>query len=215
MYKAIIFDLDGTLLDTSRDIHSVLNASLAKFNLPLVTLEKTMQMVGDGAKKLIERAIGATGGELLDKVYKDYSAAFADCQNNLTNLYDGESEALKNFNLAGIKLAIVTNKLQRATEKVVDRFLSEFDFCQVISQSERFPLKPNPTSTLFVIDKMGVKKDECVFVGDGDADALTAKNAGIKCISALWGFRSKNQLKSAGATCFAENFTQLESVVLS
>lgn len=213
MIKAIIFDLDGTLLDTSRDIHKVLNETLSRFNLPEITVEKTMQYVGNGARKLIERAVGENRKDLWEDVYKDYSVAFANCDNKLTKLYDGEREALEAFTAAGIKLAIITNKPKAATEHVFNEYLANFGFCKVLCQTEQFPLKPNPASTLHVLESFKVKKDECIFVGDGDTDVNCAANAGIKCVSALWGYRSKNQLEAAGASHFAENFANLEKLV--
>jgi len=213
MVKLIIFDLDGTLLDTSRDIHKVLNGTLSRFNLPEIPIEKTMQYVGDGARKLIERAVGESRKDLWEEVYKDYSVAFANCDNKLTALYDGEREALEAFAAAGIKLAIITNKPKAATEHVFKEYLANYGFCKVLCQTEQFPLKPNPASTLYILDCFKLKKDECIFVGDGDADVKCAANAGVKCVSALWGYRSKNQLEAAGASVFVENFAKLEKLV--
>lgn len=212
MIRAVIFDLDGTLLDTSQDIHSVLNTSLAKFSLPLLTMEKTMEFVGDGAKKLIERAV-APRFELTEEVYLDYMDRFVHCNNSHTKLYEGERETLKNLAAQGLRFAIISNKPQEATDRVYDSFLKDFHFCEVLGQTEYYPLKPDPASTLAVMARLGVSREQCVYVGDGDADVLTAKNAGIPCISALWGFRRKDQLIKAGADLFAESFAELEKIL--
>ncbi|MDE6505058.1 MAG: HAD family hydrolase [Clostridia bacterium] len=214
MYKLIIFDLDGTLLDTSRTIRSVLNDSLKKFSLPPISLEKTIEFVGNGAKKLVERAVGGQRKELCESVYTDYSKNFANCNNSLTSLYSGASEALRRFGKAGVILAIVTNKPEQATLRVYEEFLSEYGFSAVVGQSEHAPLKPNPASTLKIIQDCGLKHEECLFVGDGETDVQTAANAGIKCVSALWGFRTREQLRTAGATLFAKNFNELEKIVM-
>lgn len=214
MYKLAIFDLDGTLLDTSRTIQSVLNDSLNKFSLPSLSLEQTMRFVGDGAKKLVERAVGEGNGELIEKVYADYSERFANCSNELTALYEGEAETLIKLREKGVLLAIVTNKPKRAGVVVFNEFLSNFGFCEVLCQTECVPLKPNPASTCQIIQKYGLKNEECVFVGDGETDVQTAANAGIDCISVLWGFRSKEQLKAAGATRFAESYEKLQREIL-
>lgn len=212
MVKLIIFDLDGTLLDTSQDIHNVLNDALTKFSLPTVSKEKTLSFVGDGAKQLVERAVGEIGGKS-EEVYAEFSKNYSACNNDNTFLYDGEEEALKNFSATGIKLAIATNKPKAAGERVYCKFLAKFGFCEVLCQTKEYPLKPNPASTLHILDVCGVDKSECLFVGDDEADILTARNAGIKSVAVLWGFRSRSQLEKAGATVFAESFKELEEIV--
>jgi phosphoglycolate phosphatase len=214
MYKAIIFDLDGTLLNTSRDICKVLNNSLSAFSLPNISLEKTIEYVGNGAKKLVERAVPEQNKEIVNEVYKHYSAHFAVCDNNLTTLYEGEEEVLKTLKRKGCKLAIITNKPQKATDGVYLKHLSEFNFDLVLGQSETFPLKPEADSTLYAIKKMGVNKSDCLFVGDGETDVLTAKNAGVDCLSVLWGYRDYNTLKKAGAAHFAKSYTELLNFVI-
>ena len=212
MVKAIIFDLDGTLLDTSHDIHKVINESLQNFALPKISYEDTLKFVGNGAKKLVERAVGERT-DMLQKVYSDYAERFADCDNELTSLYPEEAETLKKFKEAGILLAIISNKPQRATESVYAKFLSDFEFNVVLGHTEFYPLKPNPASTYAILDKLGVSAEDCLFVGDGEPDVQTARAANIKCVSALWGFRTKEQLVKAGAENFAEKFSDLEKYV--
>ncbi len=213
MYKGLIFDLDGTLLDTVPNIRFVLNQSLKKFNLPELSYGEVRNYIGNGARKLVERAVGKNCG-LAEKVYKYYAEKFPQCTNERTKLYDGAESALTAFRDAGIKLAVVTNKPQDATNAVFDKFLAKFGFCEVLGQTEYYPLKPNPESTLEVIRRFGLKKDECVFIGDGETDVQTAQAAQIKCISALWGYRSREQLKAAGASMFAENFNELAAMIL-
>lgn len=213
MIKAVIFDLDGTLLDTSYDIHTVINTSLKQFNLPQICYEDTLKFVGNGAKKLVERAVGERT-DMLQDIYSDYSERFANCDNEQTCLYPEEAETLKKFKDAGILLAIVSNKPQRAIERVYAKYLSNFNFNIVLGQTEYYPLKPNPASTNHILSELGVNCDECLFVGDGETDVQTAKAAGVKCVSVLWGFRCKEQLKEAGAENFIEKFSELERYVL-
>lgn len=214
MIKAVIFDLDGTLLDTLHDIHAVINDSLSAFSLPQISFENTTKFVGNGAKKLVERAVGKRS-DLLESVYAYYSQKFADCENNLTKLFPDEAEVLENLKSYGFSLNVLSNKPQIATERVCAKFLSKFGFSIVLGQTEYYPLKPNPESTLAILNKLQLKKDECVFVGDGETDIQTARAAGIKCVSALWGYRTKEELSAAGAACFAENFKELEHILLS
>jgi phosphoglycolate phosphatase len=213
MYKGIIFDLDGTLLNTSLDIHAVLNDSLNHFGLPQISLEKTVEYVGNGAKILVERAIPKDKNYLLEDVYKYYAAHFAACNNDLTCLYDGEEEVLLKLKEKGVKFAIVTNKPQNATEGVYRKHLSHFNFDYVLGQTDKFPLKPSPNSTLFVIDKIGLKACDCLFVGDGETDIETAKNAGVDCLSVLWGYRGEDKLRAAGGRNFVGNYQQLLSFI--
>ncbi len=173
-----------------------------------------MRFVGNGAKKLVERAVGEEKKELVQNVYADYSERFANCSNELTFLYDGAAEALQTFKAHGILLAIITNKPKRAGRRVYGEFLAKFGFSEVLCQTENTPLKPNPYSTFKIMRGFGLKPEEVLFVGDGETDVQTAANAGVNCVSVLWGFRTKEQLKAAGAKVFAKDFKELENIVL-
>ncbi len=212
MYKAVIFDLDGTLLDTSRDICKVLNHTLQTFGCPPVTLERCKEIVGDGAKKLVERALPENFGPV-GEAYDYYRAKFAACDNALTRLYDGEEDFLRGIKARAVKTAILTNKPDDATQKVYSSFLCQFGFNIVLGNTARFALKPDPAAVNYIAEELGVEKADCLFVGDGETDIATARNAGIDCASVLWGFRTRERLAAAGGKLFVANFTQLFSVV--
>jgi len=214
MYKAVIFDLDGTLLDTSRDICRILNETLSRFSLPQITLEQTIRFVGNGAAKLVERATPTISEKEREKVLSDYIARFSASDNSQTRLYPNEAEALTMLARAGVKLAIVTNKPQKAADGAYNALLSMFNFL-CVAGADGAPLKPDPTLTLSVVQRLGVRGEECVFVGDGETDIQTARAASLDCISVLWGFRQKEQLQAAGATRFAEDYLSLAKIILN
>lgn len=213
MIKLIIFDLDGTLLNTSYDIQRVLNATLLHFGLPQVSYEQTLAYVGNGARKLIERAVPSDRHDILQSVYSYYSKAFAACDNSLTRLYDGEEQFLVRLKQNGVRTAIITNKPQDATDGVYKKLLARFDFDFVIGQSGQYPLKPDPQSTLAVMKLLWIDKKDCLFVGDGETDVETARAAGIDCASVLWGYRSRAQLLAAGAQHFVYSFDELSGSI--
>ena len=213
MIKAIIFDLDGTLLDTSKDIGYVLNQTLEEFGLPLIDIDEVKKMVGGGSENLIRKAIKNAPVEF-EKIHAAFVAKYAQNDNDLTSLYEKEDEVLKKFADSGIKLCLLTNKPHAATMAVFEKFLSEFGFCEVLGQTEYYRVKPDPSSTFAILKKSGIECSECVFVGDGETDCLTAKNVGMRCISVLWGYRSREELALAGATEFAENWEELGRKIL-
>ncbi len=213
MLKLIIFDLDGTLLDTSRDIHKILNESLAHFYLPQVSLQDTVKMVGNGAKRLVEDAVPQEHKAIVNSVYEFYSTFFVENDNALTELYPGEREVLLKLKALNVKFAIITNKPDAATQKVCFQFLSGIGFDLIIGGGAGFPLKPDAKAAIYAMEKFNVSCKEALFVGDGETDIKTAQAAGIECISALWGFRTKEQLLSAGGKLFAEDYTQFLQIL--
>lgn len=214
MVKGIIFDLDGTLLDTLPDIAYTLNETLKKFSIAPITYLQTKQYVGNGARKLVERAVPPEKMNEFDKIFSDFSAGYAKCENNLTQYFDGVENFLTCAAEKGVKIAVITNKPQRALDNVLAKFLGGFKFVAAIGQSEKYALKPDPASTFDVLKIMGVEAKDCAFVGDGETDMLTAQNAKTTCIAALWGYRSKEQLLKAGAKNFASSYRQLQQILL-
>lgn len=212
MIKAIIFDLDGTLLNTLPDIRRHLNDALTSHGYPAVGEEQARRCIGDGARKLVERSF-PEGVKFSEEVYEDFSRRYAANDNSLTCLYVGEKEFLKRLVGRGVKLGIVTNKPQDATLGCVKKFFEEIPFAFVSGDSGMFPCKPDPSLALYAALSMRVPVGECAFVGDGETDAKTAINAGMFGVSTLWGYRTEEELKKAGATRFANNFQELEKIL--
>lgn len=211
MIKAILFDLDGTLLDTVEDIRVCLNAVMRKFGYPEASRGQTCAYIGDGAFKLLERAL-PQGADNAQECYEMFASLYAENKNTLTKPFEGAEAFLQKCVERGLKTAIITNKPQEATQNCVKQFFKhKFDF--VSGDSGAFPCKPDPSLALYAALTMRVAPAECVFVGDGETDALTAKYAGMFGISVLWGYRSRKQLEEAGATRFACDFAELEKIV--
>ncbi len=210
--KAIFFDLDGTLCNTLGDIRYHVNKMLASRGYPEISEEQTKAFVGDGAKKLVERALPA-GAADAEECYALFLDGFSHSDGALLSLYEGEREALEGWKKAGYLLAVITNKPQEATRRTLAKFFPENFFDFVGGDSGMFPVKPDPSLTRYAALSMRVSLRDCVFVGDGEQDVRTAKNAGTRGISALWGYRTREQLAAAGATEFAESFSALAKIL--
>lgn len=199
--KCAVFDLDGTLLNTIKTINYYLNFALTKHGLGAVSETDTMSFVGNGAKKLIERAIDGVGGDrnLFDAVFKTYNEAYNASPYYLTEPYDGIAELISNLKSSGIKLAVLSNKPDFATKAAVKHFFGDL-FDLVLGGRENVPLKPCPDALFDIMSEFGVTPDETAYIGDSEPDVQTAKNASVALnISVTWGFRTKDQLKNAGA----------------
>lgn len=210
MIKAVLFDLDGTLLDTLPDIKKTINETLRRFSYPEITMEQTKRYVGDGAYQLVERALPADAPNK-EECFEYFKETYAGSDNSATLLFDGEMETLKALAAAGVKMGIVTNKPQGATVAVCKQFFSEIPFEFIAGDSGDFPCKPDPALALYAALRMHVSPSECVFIGDGETDAQTAIRAGMCGVSCLWGYRTEEQLRAAGATRFVHSFSELKS----
>ncbi|MEG1805335.1 MAG: HAD family hydrolase [Clostridia bacterium] len=212
MIKAVIFDYDGTLIDTVKQIQLVGNLSLRDFSLNEVPAEKYMKFIGGGARKLIERLVNESYkpyDELIDRVLFRYLSYYDKMQNEAMCSFDGVFEMLKKLNEQGIKVAILSNKPDRHVKAGINAALNGVEVDYIVGSDSGFPLKPDPTSLLYVIDKLGVNLDEVLYVGDGDADVIVAKNAGVKACFVLWGYRSEEELKAVGAEDFISSPNEL------
>ena len=212
-YKGVIFDLDGTLLYTLEDITNALNYAITKNGLKEITLDDARFMVGSGAKVLIERVINnnpyvLTGkvlnsNDLFNNLYNDYMDKYKDICTVTTKPYNGIVRTLNTLKRLGMKLAVISNKPQRDTDSVINRYFDKGTFDVVLGGREGVPLKPQPDAVYEVIKSLDLTKDEVIYVGDSDVDCKTALNAGILGLMVCYGYRTKKELVEAGATHFA------------
>ena len=202
--KAVIFDLDGTLLNTLEDLAASINHALKENGYPERTIDEVRLFVGNGLGLLAQRALpDGKENPLYEKTLSDLRAYYASHSLVKTKPYDGILQTLEDLKKKNIMTAIVSNKPDAQVKALSKIFFKDFmnpELC--IGECEGVKRKPAPDSLLKIIKNLGFKKDECIYAGDSDVDIETAGNAGIKCISVSWGFRSRNFLMehNAGTT---------------
>lgn len=202
--KAVIWDLDGTLLNTLDDLAASTNAALAQCNLPQRTTDEIRRFVGNGLHKLIERAVPELGEShpKFQQVYDGFVAHYADHSKDHTCPYEGIIETLDSLRARGIQLAIVSNKIDFAVKALSKDYFGDRMMSAVGDDPSRRK-KPAPDNVLEAMRQTNVSAQESIYVGDSDVDVFTAKNAGIPCIAVTWGFRSEESLREAGAEFIA------------
>lgn len=201
-FKACIFDLDGTLLDTVDTIAYYGNKALEAFGYKAIGREEYKYFAGNGAKVLIERMLAHLGVENEAETEKVLSRYLDDYNSNTaykTEVYDGIKDMLVALKAKGLKLAVLSNKPHDATLKVIDDFFGEGVFDIVYGQREGCPIKPDPTVAIEIGKELGLSKEECLYVGDTAVDMKTGKGAGYHAIGVLWGFRKRDELLKSGA----------------
>ena len=200
--KACIFDLDGTLTNTLESMTYSVNLTLEEMGLSKITKDQCRLFVGNGARVLIEKSLKAAGdtdASRIEEGMEIYGRIFdRNCTYHVTH-YEGIPEMLKALKDKGIQLAVLSNKPDRQTVKVVKAIFGEelFDYAQ--GQKEGIRRKPEPDGVWYLMEQMHVSKEECLYIGDSEVDAATGRNAGLKTIGVLWGFRDRKTLETAGA----------------
>ena len=215
-YQTAVFDLDGTLLDSLEDLHLSTNAALAAHGLPARSLEEVRRFVGNGIRKLVERAVPAgTGAAEQEAVYEDFCAHYAAHCEDHTGPYPGILELLARLRAAGVRLAVVSNKGDFAVQELVARqFPGAFDAILGENEAAGIRKKPAPDMVEAALARMCSDRDGMVYIGDSEVDVQTAASVGCPCISCTWGFRSVDDLLAAGATTFVNTPAELERVLL-
>ena len=203
-YKAIIFDLDGTLTDTLEDLFLSVNHALRSCSLPERSLDEVRRFVGNGVRKLVERSVPeGTESSMFERCFEAFRSHYViHCQDH-TCLYPGIANLLTSLHAKGYKMAVVSNKLQAGVDELADSFFNGV-IDVAIGEQPGIPRKPAPDMVWAALERLGVEASEAIYVGDSDVDLQTAANSGLPCISVLWGFRSRDFLVANGATVFAE-----------
>ncbi len=202
MKKAVIFDLDGTLLNTLDDLADSTNYALSRFGYPTRTIDEVRQFVGNGVAKLIERAIPeGKNNPNFEKCLAIFKENYAQNMYNKTAPYNGIIEMLSNLKSKEIKIAVVSNKFDLAVKELCKKYFEGFiDFAAGENEAQGIKKKPAPDTVISVLNEFNFASEDAVYVGDSDVDIMTAKNSKMPCISVTWGFRDEKFLLENGAT---------------
>ena len=216
-FTHVIFDLDGTILDTLEDLADATNWVCARHGWPAHPLEAYKSFVGNGAGKLLERVTPPTvelTPELRKQLMAEFSARYTAHSSDKTHAYPGMPQVLSRLKAAGVRMAVLTNKPHEAARPVVERYYpGVFDAVQGAVVGA--PLKPDPTTLFALMEKLGAAKDETLFVGDSNVDIRTGKNAGLAACGVLWGFRTRQELEAEGADYIVDSAPALVELILA
>ncbi|HAH61244.1 MAG TPA: HAD family hydrolase [Treponema sp.] len=214
-YSAAIFDMDGTILNTLDDLECATNYALAENNLPQRTTDEVRGFVGNGVRRLIERAVpDGTPVSLVDAVYADFSSYYEKHCADKTKPYGGMNEMLASVRAEGIKTAVVSNKDDYAVQTLARVYFPAL-FDAVVGVREGIKRKPAPDTVFEVMNRLGVPKEQCIYIGDSEVDIETARNADIPCISVSWGFKGRKFLEEHDALKIADTVSGLTDLLMT
>jgi phosphoglycolate phosphatase len=213
-YKLVIFDLDGTVLNTLDDLADSLNHSLKLFGYSERTIDEVRNFVGNGIRKLIERGVPeGTSESDIEKVHAEFTAYYKQHCSDKTRAYDGIGKVIENLRNAGCYTAVVSNKADYAVQELCSHYFSGlFDYA--VGERDGIARKPAPDSVNEVLKKSGVSRENAVYIGDSDVDIMTAKNAGMDCIGVEWGFRGRKFLMEHGAEVIVSQPDEIERIII-
>ncbi len=214
-YKAVVFDLDGTLLYTLEDLYRATNHALKANGLPERSIDEVRRFVGNGYRQLARLASPeGTPEEVQEQVLRDFNTYYMVHSQDNTAPYPGIPELLEHLHAAGLKLAVVSNKGDAAVQDLMEHYFPG-TFEAIAGEREGVRRKPAPDTVLVAMEHMGTTAAETVFVGDSEVDVLTAQNVGCDCIAVTWGYRDVATLHKAGATILADTTDEVEHFALS
>jgi phosphoglycolate phosphatase len=214
-FKLVIFDLDGTLLNTIEDLAYSANYALKELGYPTHPVEDYNFFVGNGVRKLFERALpeNEKTAENIERVREIFMPYYDKHNADYTKPYDGMSELLAEIQKEGYKIAVASNKYQTATEKLVSKYFPDIDFTAVFGQRDKVPVKPDP-SIVFDISKIaGVSPEEILYVGDSGVDMQTASKSGVISAGVTWGFRPVSELEENNANLIVDRADEILKIL--
>ena len=216
-FKFVMFDLDGTLLNTLEDLADSVNFALNINSYPVHDYEDYNNMVGKGAYNLITQALpeDARNEEIIKKVLNDFSNSYAKNSAVKTRVYDGIIEALKRVEETGVAMAVLSNKPDRYMEDIKQRYFDDINFKAFRGKREGIPVKPDPSGAELIASEIGVTLENSIYIGDSSVDIETAKNTGMFACGVLWGFRTKKELLEYGADLIVDNPSELADFITS
>jgi phosphoglycolate phosphatase len=199
-YKAVLFDLDGTLLNTLDDLGDSMNNVLSQLNYPIHPIDAYKYFVGDGLEMLVKRSLpNGFDTVVFEKAYNLMRVEYEKNCENKTNIYDGIAELLEFLQEVGIRRTILTNKPDDTAKKVVDKYFSKYNFDIVLGARNNVPKKPNPEAAFEIAKRLNLKCSEFLYLGDTKIDMQTAVSSGMFPVGVLWGFRKADELIESGA----------------
>ncbi len=210
----VIFDMDGTILNTIDDLHESVNHVLRANGYPERSLKEVLSFVGNGIGRLVKLSIpqGHSDAEF-DRVLAQFTEYYTEHMNDKTRPYEGITALMSRLKKAGYKMAIVSNKFQAGVDELKSKYYTDVDVA--LGEQAGIPKKPAPDTVNMALEMLGSKKENAVYIGDSEVDLETAQNAGLPCIAVLWGFRTKDELLKAGATVFAEKPRHIDKIIKS
>ena len=213
-YKLAIFDLDGTILNSLEDLADSVNHALEMSSFPTHSIDEIRTFIGNGARLLVKRSLPEGSDEAtVDRILADFQAYYKTHGDIKTKPYDRVVPTLDKLKAHGIKLAVLSNKPDAATQALCKRYFGDiFDY--VSGEKTGIPRKPAPDGVEVILTKLGVNKCDAVYIGDSEVDVETALNSGLGCISTAWGFRDEATLKGAGAKCIVYDTDALLDAIL-
>ncbi len=214
MKKAVIFDLDGTLVNSIYDLAQACNFALEKVGQTPYDIDSYRYFVGNGIPVLIERVVnGKNRPDLYDEVFKLFNDYYAVHYVDKTKPYDGICDLLTFLKDKGLKIAILSNKAHRFSVEVAEKVFGKDYFDLVLGLRDGIPAKPAPDAVFEIMNKFNLTADDCLYVGDTGSDMLTGNNAGVKTIGVLWGFREKEELVENNAKVIVSHPSEIKNLI--
>lgn len=206
MKKLVIFDLDGTLLNTIADLAAATNYALQAYGYPTHDTDAYRFFVGNGINKLFERALpeGTRSKENVLKIRSLFVPYYNEHNADLSRPYPGIENLLETLQKKGYMLAVASNKYHEATQKLIKQYFPRINFLAILGQRENIPAKPDPQVVYEIMEKAGVERNEIVYIGDSSVDMQTGANAGVTTIGVCWGFRPRTELEAYNPSLIAE-----------